>query len=356
LEFDEIDKAKTLSICHHIRFSAVLPDSNFRLGWDTIMTFMVIYYAIAVPVQLSFGGKAGTAVDYIEIVFNCFFGLDIIINFCTGFKKNGVLVRNRVKIAKSYLKGWFWIDLVATVPVDLLVNALASSGSGGSGGSGGSSATLRMNKLFRMLRVFKLLRVVKIRRLFRRMEQYTKLNPSIVRLAKTMVALVFVWHWIACAYWAIAQLDRPETVMDELSADVGVDSSSAFHGSGGSRTSSSGGSSGGSGDGSSGGSSDGVLPEQWAQSQEWYDQLQAAEEAGWLQSTSFHFHYWRGVMSAVAAGLDPELAAGSVLATNAQQQQDHDREHDWIIESAAASANQARSWGAARTVVRAQCL
>jgi hypothetical protein len=43
---------------------------------------------------------------------------DIIINFNTGIYRNGILITKRWEIAKNYLKLWFWIDFIATVPLE----------------------------------------------------------------------------------------------------------------------------------------------------------------------------------------------------------------------------------------------
>jgi hyperpolarization activated cyclic nucleotide-gated potassium channel 2 len=174
-----------------------MPDSNFRLSWEALMTLCVIYYAIVVPLQMAFDVGSDSA---IELFFNVLFVFDIGVNFVTAFKKRGVLIKDRREIANEYLRTWFWIDFISALPIDLLISELRSRSEDGvpSAETSNNNKALQMNKLFRMLRIFKLLRVVKIRRVFKRMEQYTKLNPSLVRLSKTLVVLVFAWHWIAC--------------------------------------------------------------------------------------------------------------------------------------------------------------
>lgn len=154
------------------------------------MTLCVIYYAIVVPLQMAFDLGSN---EFIEMFFNLLFVFDIGINFVTAFKKGGVLIKDRREIAYEYMRTWFLIDLVSALPVDLLIKDLRQKQQSSSTGN-------NVNKLLRMLRIFKLLRVVKIRRVFKRLEQYTKLNPSLVRLSKTLVVLVFAWHWIACMY------------------------------------------------------------------------------------------------------------------------------------------------------------
>ena len=50
-----------------------------------------------------------------------FFVLDILLNFNTAFYEKGFIVTNRFKIAINYLKLWFWLDLISTIPYDVIV-------------------------------------------------------------------------------------------------------------------------------------------------------------------------------------------------------------------------------------------
>ena len=50
------------------------------------------------------------------------FALDILIIFNTAFYNDDVdLVENRKDIAQSYIKGWFWIDLISIIPFNLII-------------------------------------------------------------------------------------------------------------------------------------------------------------------------------------------------------------------------------------------
>jgi hypothetical protein len=187
----------------------IMPESNGKLVWDIIMTLMVIYYALVVPVTMVFeGAMDGPEFAMIEHVNNGLFVLDIFLNFMTAFKKNGVIVRQRSAIAREYCRTWLCIDIVACFPIDAV---LSDNSSGG-----------QVNKLARLLRIFKLLRVVKIRKMFRRIEDYTKLNPGMVRLFKVFIFMVLVWHWIACGYWGVASVTEPASEFEAEAAAAAV--------------------------------------------------------------------------------------------------------------------------------------
>jgi len=56
------------------------------------------------------------------------FFIDILVNFNSAFLDPAfVMVDDRKKIAAQYLKNWFFIDLIAIIPFDLIMSAIAES-------------------------------------------------------------------------------------------------------------------------------------------------------------------------------------------------------------------------------------
>jgi len=45
-----------------------------------------------------------------------------VITFNTGFYRKGVVVMKRRDIIINYLKGWFWLDLLASFPYSWFIN------------------------------------------------------------------------------------------------------------------------------------------------------------------------------------------------------------------------------------------
>ena len=67
------------------------------------------------------------------------------LNFFTGYRRDGVVVMKVSAIAKRYVRGWFVIDFVSSIPFDTFGVIMGDDVSDG----------LRMNKLLRVLRLFK---------------------------------------------------------------------------------------------------------------------------------------------------------------------------------------------------------
>jgi hyperpolarization activated cyclic nucleotide-gated potassium channel 2 len=97
------------------------------------------------------------------------------------------------KIAIHYLKTWFILDFLTSVPLDTLVTLITG---------GDSSYLLRI--ALRALRLAKLLRLVRFLRFMESKEASLYFTPSVLRLLNTMFLLFWIWHVIACGYWYIA--------------------------------------------------------------------------------------------------------------------------------------------------------
>ena len=182
----------------------LLPDGRFRIGWDLSAAFLIVFYMIVVPLRMAFADTnihnsflAGRS-DwyYVDFFSDIMFLVDIVLNFRTSFRrKNGELEKRSGVIAKEYMRMWFYIDCIASVPTSFIDT--------------GDSAASKSNKLLRILRFFKLtklFRVFKMGRIFRRLKSAVSLNPGIMRVVKMLTVLMVMWHFIACCYWGVSQV------------------------------------------------------------------------------------------------------------------------------------------------------
>jgi len=91
-----------------------LPTRNISLLWTLIIAMLIIFTAILTPYRVSFIEDGNQTFEIIEIIFDVGFGIDIIVNFISAYydPRYG-LITDFKSIAKNYLKGWFWVDIVA---------------------------------------------------------------------------------------------------------------------------------------------------------------------------------------------------------------------------------------------------
>jgi Ca2+-binding EF-hand superfamily protein len=117
------------------------PESPLKQAWDLLILLILAYATFSVPYLLAFGvwaekyreneGKAHqidlTDIGVWELVLDILFCTDVLVTFCTCYTKHGVYVTSIRAISWNYLKTWFLIDFVGSVPFDkIFMTALAT--------------------------------------------------------------------------------------------------------------------------------------------------------------------------------------------------------------------------------------
>lgn len=124
------------------------------------MIFMLLYVASYVPFSICFDSESAFG-NTIDIIVDVYFFVDILINFVSAYEDevSGLPVISLKKIALRYMTGWFFIDLLAVLPVKLFEDAL--------NGDGSQLKLARLARLPRLYRLLRILRMLKMLRIFR---------------------------------------------------------------------------------------------------------------------------------------------------------------------------------------------
>jgi len=73
------------------------PEAVWKSFWDLLMFVWIVWQSIFVPYRLCFDIEVSEDDDIskLDYVIDICFGIDMILQFNTGFYKNGVLILNR---------------------------------------------------------------------------------------------------------------------------------------------------------------------------------------------------------------------------------------------------------------------
>jgi hypothetical protein len=116
--------------------------------WNILMFFLIIYCVTFMPYGMVFFPDS-TDKEMAEEIMNIFFGIDIFVNFLTPIlMPDGEFMFEYGGIAENYLKGFFTIDFISSVPFGLMF-----------GGGGGANKLLRIMKIPRLIKMMKLTKV-----------------------------------------------------------------------------------------------------------------------------------------------------------------------------------------------------
>lgn len=204
------------------------PTGGYMRIWDVVIVLALLVTSIVTPFEVAFilplasgplsqepsdlSGQGNGPADHVAgcsndqlsgTIFWCnriidvIFFKDMIMQFYLKVeiksRRGTVLVRDRGVIVKRYITGWFWPDLLAVIPYDLLVCSFSSI----------SSDDLTMLSALRLLRLVKIFRTG---RLLRRWRDHISFSFALVALVKAALFILFLTYWIACV-WGLIGLE-----------------------------------------------------------------------------------------------------------------------------------------------------
>ena len=104
------------------------PETKFIFIFDALITFGVFYSLIYIPIELSKNYCFCTSsLHLFNILINLFFDILFIIDLIIGFfrefytKEDEKLVKNNFRIINNYISGWFFLDLLTSLPINILI-------------------------------------------------------------------------------------------------------------------------------------------------------------------------------------------------------------------------------------------
>ena len=194
--------------------------SSFRIMWDVILLFLLMYISFVTPVRIGFElyPIQYTGWWWFEITIDVTFILDLILNFRTTYiNSDGKEVTKGNEIACNYLHGWFWIDFISSIPFDLIVSYALGISDYQSNEIGNVqvsktlkiSKSARISKLSKIARVLKLTKLVRLARATRLMSRYADMfyiSRNQMKLIQLFFATLTIAHFIACGWGLVAHL------------------------------------------------------------------------------------------------------------------------------------------------------
>ncbi|XP_041649345.1 potassium/sodium hyperpolarization-activated cyclic nucleotide-gated channel 4 isoform X1 [Cheilinus undulatus] len=173
------------------------------------MLLLMMGNLIILPVGITFFRDENTPSWIIfNVVSDTLFMVDLVLNFRTGIIKEDsteILLDPRA-IRQNYLKSWFLVDFVSSIPVDyifLMVDSLDSE----------VYRTARALRIVRFTKILSLLRLLRLSRLIRYIHQWEEIFHMTYDLASAMVRIVnligmmlLLCHWDGCLQFLVPML------------------------------------------------------------------------------------------------------------------------------------------------------
>ncbi|XP_051953223.1 potassium/sodium hyperpolarization-activated cyclic nucleotide-gated channel 1-like [Xyrauchen texanus] len=210
------------------------PLSAFRHYYLLFMVSLTFVNLITIPLDLAFSEDMHGLAHKCWVVFNVFsdiiFAIDVGINFQIGFMDGLIPILDLKHIRTDYLSTWFFPDLIAAFPVDIVIIILEQHYHADTS-SLMASKMLRALMFVRVLGMIRLLRVPRLMRFFSQLESVSYASALQLRRSFRYVFVILmiflIWHWNGCIQYfipALAEFPPDSWVMKEnlLNSSIGV--------------------------------------------------------------------------------------------------------------------------------------
>ena len=218
---DELEVVAGAKILNDSDMWMINPKNAFRMGWDLgVVMPLLVYLTIVMPFRLTFENEAPlfTPIYWWEFLIDMLFIIDIIFNFRTGIfvfvkgddesgmnEEQEQVEYDRYRVAVSYGKSWFALDVISGVPFGLLELIMS-----------GDAGALKSAKSLKLLRFLKLGRLLKMDKILSNLDQDTMdhiedffqsgTTRSAVLMMRLVLIMAFCCHIMACGWVVIGKV------------------------------------------------------------------------------------------------------------------------------------------------------
>ncbi|KAM4051325.1 potassium/sodium hyperpolarization-activated cyclic nucleotide-gated channel 1 isoform 3-T3 [Anomaloglossus baeobatrachus] len=188
------------------------PYSDFRFYWDLIMLIMMVGNLVIIPVGITFFTEQTTTPWIIfNVASDTVFLFDLFMNFRTGIviEDNSEIILDPKVIKMSYLKSWFVVDFISSIPVDYIFLIVEK------GMDSEVYKTARALRIVRFTKILSLLRLLRLSRLIRYIHQWEEifhmtydLASAVVRIFNLIGMMLLLCHWDGCLQFLVPLLQE----------------------------------------------------------------------------------------------------------------------------------------------------
>ena len=188
----------------------VNPNGQFKGIWEIMKFVLQLYIFIYLPYKASFLEFVDPNIYFytFDKIIDLIFLIDMVLTFLTPVYKDLELVFSYKIIAKSYLKGWFWLDLLALIPFSEIFNLLEGDSDflSNLGNLAKGVRILRLAKLLRLLRAFEF---ASSDNFIMNYLKRSKDNQTIALFLPILVTLCSFLHCATCIWYFIGTVEDP---------------------------------------------------------------------------------------------------------------------------------------------------
>jgi len=211
---DADDAVSTENSCvRRLQGMVLTEDSPIRKMYEFVLTLMLVYTGTLFPYRLCFvefhlpeeapENELWTKMEYsVDVLF----WIDLLANFFLSERDNrGVEITNVRYITSSYLRGLFWVNLIACTPADLVTEILGGDES--DAGMNRAARMTRFQRISRLARLTPLLRLVKLIPMLAKSLRLLRWSKQL-QIMNYITCMLLSMHLLSCLWYLSAVFPR----------------------------------------------------------------------------------------------------------------------------------------------------
>lgn len=138
----------------------------------------------------------------VNIIVDAIFYIDIILTFFSVIEDKSLNeIDDPGQIACKYFKGWIYVDVLAVVPFDQILEDSTNSNR--------LIRVVRLGKLYKLLKLLRLIRVMKVLKQVTKITEAVKINQGVSKLITLFFMFIMAVHILACIwiFFAVLNID-----------------------------------------------------------------------------------------------------------------------------------------------------
>ena len=177
------------------------------------MLCFVMYTSVMDPFRLAFAVQAKGAWLLVELTASIIFVTDFGLSWNTAFLNDeGYWIVHRPSIARNYARGWMWIDLPSSIPLELIPLI--------TGDDEPPAGLLKMLRVLRILRLARAVRLLKLDSMLNALAEQVHLNLRVVSIFRLLLLVMYMTHLLGCGWRLLAGVES-NAGTDSWLADLG---------------------------------------------------------------------------------------------------------------------------------------
>ena len=201
------------------------PETKTRVIYDITQVGLLLWVMYVVPLRIAFGEQPPVFSSgfWMDVFVDLMLLLDLVIQMFTYYVdgRTGHWIHNPKKIRARYFRGWFWVDLLAVVPIDHILRIMHAMDETITDSR--AFRILRLARLFRYLRLFKLLNTKRITKVVQNYRELVGLSSMALDYAFKLIVMflaILCFNHLAGCMWIFIGRSYSGHVPDGLRALV----------------------------------------------------------------------------------------------------------------------------------------